>query len=164
MLAAPYKAIIACIAYTCTTNLSNCLGAAVVLWINHLHCKPGVAIWSPASQVCRMRLQGVVPSPYDLNCWWDIKHKQTLLNSSEIELKYINNRPLNIPNIFYYSVYFSHFCSMGLHQEAYLFIHKQLNLLAVKKFSSTVQSFYNTPHYNMDLDIKRSCGSQNFLP
>ena len=30
VLAAPYKAIIACIAYTCTTNLSNCLGGAVV--------------------------------------------------------------------------------------------------------------------------------------
>ena len=27
------------------------------------------------SPVCQMRLKAVAPSPYDLDCWWDVKHK-----------------------------------------------------------------------------------------
>ena len=40
-----------------------------------------------------------------------------------------------------------------------------LSLQDASKFRLTVQSLYNTHHYNMDLDITlSSCGSQHFLP
>ena len=49
----------------------------MVKWINCSFYKPGVAGSIPASPVCRIRLKAVAPSPYDLSCWWDVKHKHT---------------------------------------------------------------------------------------
>lgn len=42
------------------------LGAAVVQWITHWTTKPGVARLTPATPVCRMRLETEVHSSYDL--------------------------------------------------------------------------------------------------
>ena len=38
------------------TRENNMVGAAMVLWINHLPCKPGVAGLDPFLPVCRMKL------------------------------------------------------------------------------------------------------------
>ena len=47
----------------------------MVYWINRLPCKPGVAgsISDFTSLLDENLSHG--RSPYDLSCWWDVKHK-----------------------------------------------------------------------------------------
>ena len=48
----------------------------MVLWINCLPCKPGVTGSIPGfTSLSDVILKAVAPSPYDLSCWWDVKHK-----------------------------------------------------------------------------------------
>ena len=50
-----------------------------------------------------------------------------------------------------------------LSRSKYSIINKHLHLLPVKKFSSSVQFFYNASNYNTDFGIKLpGCGSQFF--
>ena len=46
-------------------------------WINHSPGKPGIKSLISGFSGLLMKLKTMATSPYDLSCWWDVKHKQT---------------------------------------------------------------------------------------